>query len=191
MKTDKMGVRYKTATFDTYEIYAGDHQAEAKKMCMDYVKADKTNGESLILMGKSGTGKDHLAISVIKALNDIDIEMCQFEVLSEVKRIAQMNGKDWHKEIDAILMVDMFVIFDFGIRITTTDSQKELLYYVVNKCYNDGVSIILTSNLFSQQFKDAIDFPGTSRVADRLFEMSCGYKYYMACEWESYRRLKK
>ena len=62
--------RYRNARLSTFEI-SNASQAAAVDSCRSYIEQFKVHlseGESLMLIGPKGTGKDHLMIAVCKAI---------------------------------------------------------------------------------------------------------------------------
>lgn len=188
-----LGKRYEHCTFDSYELTEAQPgtQTRAKQRAIEY--AGLTDETSLILLGNSGTGKDHLVESILKArgYSKAQVRVCEFELLSEVKRAAQKESIKWYDAVSPYVTAEMLVIRDFGIRGKLSDSQLELVYHVVNQRYDNMLPLIITTNLAVDDFKQAVDVDGQTRVYDRLAELTQHGRYVLPLTCESYRRRKR
>ena len=152
---------------------------------MDYAELDKKRGESLILYGSPGTGKDHLIASICRVM-PVEFVYEDLEYIAEVKRTSQIKGEIWQKSIRKYCICPMLIIPDFCIKEKVTDSQKEVFIYIINERYKNLLPMIIATNLDPKSLRQVIDFEGLPRVADRFSEMFENRQYIL--NWESYRK---
>jgi DNA replication protein DnaC len=183
---EEFGLRYKQSTFDNYKIY-DDRQKEVVDKCKNYVNIikNKNQGEGLFLVGNSGTGKDHLCVSIARNFKNYIVKV--FEEIHVEKLTAMSNQKNWHVELDKYIHTPILFVLDFCSGKELTDSQKETFFYILNKRYNNLLPIIITTNVPQKDFKTLIEFQGFNRNIDRFNEIF-GKDRVLICEWESYRK---
>lgn len=179
---ENFGKRYIDCTFENYEVY-DDKQNQVIAECKKYIHFPKKKGESLMLIGKCGTGKDHLIVSIAKQLGEY--KASNLERLAEKKRAAQNTKIPWQEKLKEFIFTPMLIILDFAIRGQLTDSQKEVLSHIVDERYKRMLPMIISTNLDVKKLKEAVDFPEFPRVTDRFKEIFKGR--ILLCDWDSYR----
>jgi len=181
---EKFGKRFVDCTFDNYKT-DNDKQVAVKQACIDYLHLPKSKGESLMLFGKSGTGKNHLVTAMLRD-NYRVVEVIRLEYLNAEKMSIQKSGGNWMYKFKKYCYCDYLVIADLVIRGDgLSDSVKEMLLYIIDERYNNCKPVIICTNVDVKSLKSAIDFDSTERVSDRLREMVGNRVYCM--DWESYR----
>ena len=116
-------------TFKTYEASAGKEQAEAKQSAILAAK----NNTGLVLSGKRGTGKTHLAVAIaIYAMKHGHQAIFRLvnELLNEIRRAVAENG-DYFSVIQKFKEVPCLVLDDLG-KQRTTDFGLDALYEIVD-----------------------------------------------------------
>ena len=180
---DLFGKRHSNCTLDNY-VAKTKEQKKIIHFCKEYVKLVK-KGHSIVFSGNPGTGKDHLAIAIAREIlmmnYNTKITCIDFNVLCEKKRVWQQQTKIWTDMMLKQIKADLLIITEFGLR-ELTDSHKEVLDYVIDYCYRNYQSFIITTNLTPDDLKKQIDLK-YSRIYDRLKEV-CKIKL---CQWESFR----
>lgn len=185
---DKSGIplRFASANFDSY-IETTQNRL-AKKICQRY--ADKwlerfKLGGGLVFCGKPGTGKNHLACAIANSV----IENHQSEVyLTTVMRIIRKVKSTWGKdsdltEEDAIKFYcgkSLLIIDELGVQFGT-ESEKIILFEIINERYEQMRPTILISNLTEEELGKYIG----DRIIDRMKE---GQGAVIKFDWESYRK---
>jgi DNA replication protein DnaC len=151
-------------------------QKQALNCCINFV--EKEFPQKLILLGRTGTGKTHLATAMLKANKHGKIISFN-ELIREIK-----SGENYHKTAQ-------YMIFDYsntpflaidelgGKNITPTD--REILFEIVDKRHSCNMQTVYISNLDAKQFKNWCD---DDRITDRLFQHSI----FVKLEWQSYRK---
>ncbi|MCK0552555.1 ATP-binding protein [Pantoea ananatis] len=144
-------------------------------------------GTSLILSGKPGTGKNHLAVGLAKA---VIAEHQASVLLTSVLKIIRAVRRSWGKnseysEEEVIAMYtdkDLLIIDEIGVQYSS-DSEKITLFEILNTRYERMLPTVMISNLTPEQISMAIG----DRLTDRMVE---GQGTTLIFDWESYRSQK-
>jgi len=140
-----------------------------KQTCIDYAKGKLTK-PSLVLCGNVGNGKTHLAVAIAKnfylpkhkiVIRFIDADEFFF-TLTDLASI----GKSKLQYINELMRYDLLILDDLGIA-NFTPAKQENLYFLINKYYQTGKRLIITTN-FTMEDLEQID----ARVPSRLHEMA-------------------
>lgn len=175
--------RFIGRTFDGFNATT-DAQKKALFVCREYAEQFKENhrsGMGLILSGKPGTGKSHLASAIMQSV--IATHATQYVTCMDVIRMVRETWrKDSNKSerqiLESLGRVDLLVIDEIGVQYGT-DGEQTILFDVMDIRYRDQVPTILITN---QDMSGARQFLG-DRTWDRIRETS----RWVAFEWESYR----
>ena len=128
--------------------------------------------DGLFLTGKTGSGKTHIAISVLRSLvmND-NIEDAVFinasRLLLAIRESFKEGAKKTEKDIvDYYSQVPFLILDDLGSE-KTSEFAITTLYIIIDTRYNELLSTIITTNLSLSQIEKKIG----SRIASRLAGM--------------------
>lgn len=174
----------KKATFDTYttpDKETAENKEKALTIAREYFQNKNYN---TILTGKAGTGKSHLAMSMLQAVNENSkpYKRCLFVSVDELMRRIKdsfNNRESYYTEqrmIDLLTGADILVIDDLGAEtgaITSdraaTDFTTKVLYAIINGRMNKPT--IITTNLNSKDMAKMYD----SKLISRMLRGSQGH----------------
>lgn len=162
-------------------------QQVALDACMEYVdnfSKHKREGRCMLLLGKVGTGKTHLATSAASFLINERMVKAIYRTVGSVIGDIKATFSDKSGETEAHIMreligADLLVLDEVG---ATKQSEFELatLFSIINGRYEQGRPMIIVSNLSPAELNDALGV----RCVDRIRENGC---IGVAFEWESHR----
>ena len=167
--------RFKHATFDTFKPCTKE-QAQALLFLKKYADHPLSYPNNVILLGNCGTGKTHLAYSVLKQ-NALLIEDAHFdtlksevalfvslkEILDEIKENFQTKPTYqslYQKAIEAPLLILDEIGLQYG-----TEMERTELYRLFNERYNAFRPIMALSNLNEARLNALLG----QRIFERLF----------------------
>jgi DNA replication protein DnaC len=164
-----------------------DGSKKALRVCNKYSENfdDRfENGGGLVMCGCPGTGKTHLAIGIgLEAIADgYTMEYDSAINIIRAVRESYKKGAE-HTETEVInhfVNVDLLIVDEVGVQYGT-DSEKIILFDVINGRYNQVKPTIIISNL---SLIDLGGFVG-DRVIDRMKE---GGGAVLSFDWSSYRK---
>ena len=142
-----LSARQVKQTFDAFDCQDADGEVIVAKA--QAILAAK-NGSNLILAGKSGTGKSHLASAIaletmknghqaiFKSLPELLDEICY----------AHQNNNDPGGLMIKYKNVPCLVLDDWG-KEKTTDARMDYLFQIIDHRYRKGLQTVLTTNAFN------------------------------------------
>lgn len=170
--------RYLNESIDTYTI-TNEMQATAAKVAANFIHAVK-RGEfkSLVMIGSAGTGKTHLACSIIREVGGK--YRTAPDIVEEIRRAKSFTANTTEAEIIKHYgRVSLLVIDEIG-RGNAAADEKYMIYQIMNARYNTRRPTILISNFNKADF---LQYIGVA-AADRLVESGEVWEL----NGESYRR---
>lgn len=187
------GPRFANVSFENY--YVDDKNADqhfAFNVCKSYAdnikvmrKAQRNN---LVLAGRSGTGKNHLAYSIAKSAlaAGYNVEPVPFlHIMQEIKASYRKDSHDTERNIiDRYTAVDFLILEEIGV---SYESQAEKIHFfdLLDGRYKYAKPTIIITNYSQEEFRAFIDFDGKERVWDRLQQTAVIVPF----DWDSYRAL--
>lgn len=177
--------RYTTRNFENFRDETPE-QAKALRMAKDYaenISEKQKTGAGLILSGKPGTGKTHLACSVGNKFIQAGGGVLFITVSAMIRRIRETYRQDSSKTeqqaINDFRDIGLLIIDEIGVQ-KGSESEEHLLFEIISERYNYFKPTILISNHNAEEVKAYIG----ERALDRMRE---GGGKFIAFEWESYR----
>lgn len=174
--------RFSRCTFDNF-IADTDGKRHALTVMRDYAERFDEHlktGASLVLSGKPGTGKSHLAGAVLHQLCDRDVRY--ITCMDMIRAVRDTWRKDSERSETQLLeyleSLDLLAIDELGMQYGT-DGEQTIIFDVLDRRYREMHPVILITN---QDRAGLTQFVG-ERVFDRLRETA----RWVAFDWESYR----
>lgn len=163
--------RFRSRTLETYRAET-DGQRAALAFAQDYAD-DFANiaasGKSALFIGKPGTGKTHLAVGIgLSAMGQGFAVMftTAMRALRRVKETWSKGSEETEREAIAALVYPHLLILDeVGIQFGS-DTEKLILFDVLNERYEKRKPTLLLSNLTLVEVRDYLG----ERIFDRLRE---------------------
>jgi DNA replication protein DnaC len=174
--------RFSDRSLDSYRAETAG-QTKAMKIARRYVESfGETKGASLVLAGKPGTGKTHIACGIARALMEQCHSALFMTVLQALRHIKDTYRRDSEKsETDAIadlLRPDLLILDEVGAQLGS-EHEKMLMFEVINERYQQCRATILISNLNADELTEFLG----DRVMDRFREAGA----VVAFDWQSHR----
>ncbi|MEQ5296072.1 MULTISPECIES: ATP-binding protein [Providencia] len=178
--------RFANETFETFKATTQPAKHNLT-VCQQYVNTweDRKNaGEGLIFCGIPGTGKTHLAVSIAREIAE-DLQESVF--ITTAARIIRAFRRTWSgnsefSELDVLAKYcdpDLLIIDEIGVQYGT-DSERNILFEVINDRYEYLLPTILVSNLPLNELDEMLG----ERVVDRLLQGGT----VLTFNWPTYRR---
>ena len=178
--------RFKDCTLENYKAEnQGQKKAleASKKYLNNFTEMNKT-GSAMFYCGSYGTGKTHLAISIllelIKSEKTYGIYTTTMRMLRDIRKSYNDHDLSEQDLIDKYIDTPLLILDEVGVQMGT-DAEKLLIYEVVNGRYENFKPTILISNL---SFTDMTKYLG-ARSIDRL---KSKHGSMVIMDWESHRR---
>ncbi|MFO1380850.1 MAG: ATP-binding protein [Chitinivorax sp.] len=157
---------------------------EQEGLCNGYLESViYGNSGSLVLLGKPGTGKTHLACSIAVELMRRAGKQALYRTVRDLVREVRAT---WHREaaeteIDVIARLTqapLLVLDEVGVQ-SGTDNELATMFDVIDGRYRQELPTIVISNLNRQGLQDAIG----ERMCDRLRDDGS----VIVFDWSSHR----
>ncbi len=166
--------KYRKSSLDTYIP-----QNSKAKEHLDFCKAYDFQS-NILFLGKTGTGKTHLACSLInRAPLDMQCFYTKYYNLADLKIHERVEFKK-------LLTYDFLVIDEYGQQ--ANDFKSNLLFEIIDQRQDQELLTILISNL-------GIDDKGVDKfresISDQLYSRIKENYSIKACNWEDYRLKQK
>lgn len=185
IRIDLAGIpeRFRGKGLDSYNP-VNDQARNALRLAKAYATGTAPQ-KNLLLLGTVGTGKTHLACGVVmhmageRALKPLYTTVQQ--AVRRVKETWSRTARETEAQaIAAFVVPDVLVLDEVGIQFGS-DTERNIIFEIVNGRYEKGKATIVVSNLMIDEIRGFLG----ERVVDRLKEDGAAV---IAMTWESYRR---
>lgn len=167
-------------SFDNFKYKPASLEAQCYQKAKSFAEAYAKNPKkkfNTIFFGKSGTGKTHLAISILNYVNDHSNQKCLF---LSIPRLLQAN-RDWQADHtssnwsqrftqERVAEADLVVVDDLGAESASGDATN-FVQSVIFTIYDSNQRIITTTNLSSDKIRSTYD----NRILSRVEENAAGH----------------
>lgn len=181
--TAAIPIRFIGRSFENYRADEPSQRAAltaAREYAEGFDKHART-GESLLLLGKAGTGKSHLASAILQAIMPAHCGMytTAADVIDMVRETWRRDSeKSQGRVLHMLSTVPLLVIDEVGVQYGT-ESEQNTLFQILDRRYRERKPVILMANLKPAELQNLLG----DRVFDRLREVS----KVVLFDWESYR----
>lgn len=158
------GSKMMKCTFD------GSSENENLNIAKNYVEnfeAFKRQGTGLLLFGKCGTGKSHMAACIANALIDKG-ERALMTNFATMINILQSAFEGRQEYINSLNRYGLLVIDDLGAE-RKSDYMRENVFNIIDARYLSGLPMIITTNLTAEELKRPTEI-SSARIYERLLE---------------------
>ena len=178
-------LRFSSRTFDNFRANSLGQQ-KAMQICRSMAEGfddSLTHGTSLLMCGKPGTGKSHLAAAMAQAVIKQGRSAVYTSVLRAVRSIKDTYRKDSditeQAAINAYVLPDLLILDEVGVQFGS-ETEKMYLFEILNGRYESLKPTIVITNLSPSEVSAYLG----ERIVDRLAEGGGGTLVF---DWESYR----
>lgn len=190
--------RFINSTFEDYKPVSEKARRVLKAVIAyrDKFNEIKESGTCLIMCGRPGTGKTHLASALAISLINRSIPQkktivyegiyvtytTSFRMMARIKATYNKHeAKETEsKVIEDLTSRDLLIIDEVGVQFGS-EAEKVLFYQVINGRYDNVLPTVLISNLTAKELENFIG----ERCFDRLKE---GSGAVLSFDWDSYRK---
>lgn len=172
------------AKFSNWNAETEQKQSALKTM-QSFCIATHKQCRAALLYGRPGTGKTHLAVSVMRELCRMhSVRYTTVSAIARRVRSSYRRGSDEDEDaiLASLIRPHMLVVDEIGVGVGTSH-ERAMFHDVIAGRYDAMRSTILISNLDYPSIKEEIG----DRLVDRLREDD---GIAIAFEWESYRGSK-
>lgn len=160
--------RFTAATFDSFEPVQG--AAKVGDFMRRWVEAYEPGAKGLLLVGRYGSGKTHLAVAALRAAIERHLVDGRFASSTDLARkLMQGDGTRFlnYEVAEQAVSHELLVLDDIG-QESPSPKIRELLFEIIDGRYRENRSTILTSNAGTADIASRIG----GAVASRLTEMT-------------------
>lgn len=144
--------------------------------------ANPERGVSLVMCGRPGTGKTHLACAIARELANALRSSLFMTVIAAVRHVKETYRRDSERSereaIGDLIEPDLLILDEIGVQVGS-EHEKMVLFEIINERYQHCRSTILISNLNRDELTDYLG----DRVMDRFREAGG----VVAFDWPSHR----
>ncbi|MEQ8819838.1 MAG: ATP-binding protein [Sumerlaeia bacterium] len=183
----RIPARFAEKSFETFEVARGDSaRRQIRNTAMSFATTfDPTSPETdkgLRLHGSVGSGKTHIAVAILREVIRRGYSGIYYnfsDLLDDLRgSFNEKNSNEGWRILEDVEQADLLVLDDIGAE-STTDWVRDRLYLIVNRRYENGKALIITTNL---DFKD-LDARVGPRTMSRFMEMCDEFVPFPKDDW--------
>ncbi len=176
-KVDNLPKKYKHAGFKNFDL------TPEKQKAFNTALAFSKNPQNkwLIMLGKNGTGKTHLAHAILKVTGGI---FRDFGDITDELLDAQAGFGIGRCELIKKYSQTPMLVIDEVDKVKKTDGRLSWLNKILNNRYNEMLPTIIIGNIDVKSFCELIDINNGQAMRDRIDEVGIVVSF----DWESYRK---
>lgn len=161
------------------------HKESFIRFCNNFEKIRNT-GLGIFLSGREGTGKTYYSLAIYNELSK-NYKVYRTSLSGIFNRIKKTYSKLSNVTDDIvfkdILECDLLILDDLGNEYISEEWGKEKLFTFFNMLYENEISVIISTNLDTEQLRKFTDIHGSGKIIDRIKERCKPYAF----DWESRR----
>jgi len=170
LQDSNLGKRFCSKTFESFKK---EENPMAYQIAYQYAKDfSPDKGEGLIIIGKPGTGKTHLAAAIANYCimhHETELKFGNFvDILDSIRRTfrnEQTESEQRDELIYKLQEMPLIIIDDLG-KEKVSEWTREILYRIVNYRYAECKPLIITTNLTPNQLAKTVDSATVSRIIE-------------------------
>lgn len=177
--------RFAGCDFDNYVVENGEKQEKVLRLCRSFADDFEKNhkaGSCLLLCGKPGTGKNHLATAICKHVMKSGYSVLRVKASQFLDTFWGKGFDEREQWLNEIAKVDLLFLDEIG-RSSDTKSAQDAFFRLIDVRYEAVLPTIIATNL---NRKELIEVLGEAAF-DRLKE---GGSERITLDWESHRDKK-
>jgi len=186
LKNSGLPLRWEGRGFSAYVPHS-DGARKALDVCQRYAQdfpEMQRLGACLVMCGKPGTGKSHLAAAIVEYVIREHVQSAVYltilKAIRQVKETYRKSSETTEQEaIDAPAKPGLLVLDEVGVQYGT-DAEKQIAFEIINTRYENLRPTIIISNLNAAELTAFIG----ERVMDRLKENG---GRLLVFDWQSHR----
>jgi len=187
-KENYVGRNIQNLNFENF--YSDQNNQYALKVARDFTNKNKAKiqANGLIITGKSGVGKTHLAAAIANKLieNDKTVLMERLtNLLDRIRETYENNTKSENELIEIYSNVDMLIIDDLGTEKISSWALEKLYTIIQNRCEN-GLPIIITTRFNKEGLVARFSYSNDQDLIDATIS-----KLYQKCYGITLKSMKK
>lgn len=153
-------------SLEYYPEEAKEKMGKILDFSVNYAESFNKNSGNILFMGKSGLGKTHLSLAIVKEVvkKGYNVVYGPAQTLFSAAEKERFNYSGESEKTDEILNAELLVIDDLGTEFMTNFVQS-LFYDIVNSRLLKGLPSIINTNLSLEELESRY----TPRITSRLF----------------------